>query len=112
MHKFMIIFNHPEDEASFENTYNDLLALVERMPYIIRRQVIHVTGSPLGASRIHRILEVYYDNQLDLEESLRTERGQEAGRELQRFGPGSFELVFAQVYEEAGGQTSTKEQES
>jgi uncharacterized protein (TIGR02118 family) len=105
MVKFMIIFHKPADADAFENVYNDFLALVERMPGIQRRQVINVLGSPLGETRYHRILEVYYDEQAQMEESLRSKAGQEAGGELRRFPTGSFEMLFAEVFEEAGGRT-------
>jgi uncharacterized protein (TIGR02118 family) len=105
MFKFMLIFYHPADAPAFENSYQDLLALVERMPFIQRRQVIHVTGSPTGKSPYYRILEVYYEDQERLNQSLLSPAGQEAGRQIQTFPPKSFELIFAEVYEEAGGQT-------
>lgn len=107
MFKFMIVFRKPEDVGQFENTYNDLLALVERMPLIQRRQVVTVTGSPLGASPYYRILEVYFADRRAMSESLLSPQGQEAGGELQKLPAGSFEMLFADVYEEAGGHTPT-----
>ncbi len=109
MFKFMLIFNKPVNQEKFENSYNDLLALVERMPDITRRQVISVVGSPLGDSRIYRILEVYFESQAKMEQSLLSPSGQEAGGEISRFPPKSFELIFAEVYEEAGARTETTE---
>lgn len=108
MVKFMIIFRKPADAGSFENRYNDLLALVERMPNITRRQVNTVTGSPTGESPYYRILEVYYADQQQMEESLLSPAGQEAGGEVMKFPEGSFDMVFADVYEEAGGSTPTE----
>jgi uncharacterized protein (TIGR02118 family) len=105
MFKFMLIFYHPEDIVAFENRYQDLLALVERMPEIIRRQVIHVTGSPSGRSPYYRILEVYYIDQEAMNRSLLSPAGQEAGGEIQKFAANAFEMAFAEVYEEAGGAT-------
>jgi uncharacterized protein (TIGR02118 family) len=105
MFKFMIIFHQPDNVERFENSYNDLLALVERMPHILRRQVINVVGSPLGASPYYRILEVYYPDKATLDKSLLSPAGQEAGGQLGTFPPGSFEMIFAEVYEEEGGQT-------
>lgn len=105
MFKFMIIFHQPDDVDRFENSYNDLLALVERMPNIQRRQVINVVGSPLGASPYYRILEVYYPDKTTLDKSLLSQAGQEAGGQLGSFPPGSFEMIFAEVYEEEGGRT-------
>jgi uncharacterized protein (TIGR02118 family) len=106
MFKFMILFNKPAVPKTFENSYNDFLALVERMPEIRRRQVINVQGSPAGTTKLFRILEVYFDDQAAMEEALRSEAGQEAGAELRRFRQGSYELIFAEVFEEDGGQTA------
>ncbi len=111
MFKFMMIFKQPEQIAPFETAYNDLLALVERMPDIQRRQVISIVGSPLGSSQFYRILEVYFADQAMMEESLKSPAGQEAGGELRRFPEDSFDLVFAEVYEEDGGQTMTNKDE-
>ncbi len=108
MVKFMILFRNPGsglDQAVFENRYNDFLALVERMPDIRRRQVINVIGSPLGTTTLYRILEVYFDDTPQMEAALLTPAGQEAGQELAKFAAGSFELIFAEVYEEEGGST-------
>jgi uncharacterized protein (TIGR02118 family) len=104
--KFMIVFKHPNDSDRFENTCNDLLALIERIPDVRRRQVIHVVGSPQGASPYYRILEVYFDSSDALQTALLSTQGQEAGGELQKFPANSFEMVFAEVYEESGGSTS------
>lgn len=105
MVKFMILFYKPESVAAFEQRYNEFLALIERMPSITRRQVISVTGSPMGETALYRILEVYFEDSPQMEASLRSPAGQEAGLHLGGFARGTFEMVFADVYEEAGGQT-------
>ena len=105
MIKFMILFSPPEDAESFETIYQDFLALVERMPNIRRRQVVHVTGSPQGAPSIYRILEIYFDSTDAQTEALMSPAGQEAGHELQRLPKDSHQLLMADVYEEAGGST-------
>ncbi|MCY4063151.1 MAG: EthD family reductase [Chloroflexi bacterium] len=105
MIKFMILFRSPEDAERFENIYQDFLALVERMPDILRRQVVHVTGSPQGAPEIYRILELYFESTDTQTEALMSDAGQEAGKELHRLPSDSFQLLFADVYEEAGGST-------
>jgi uncharacterized protein (TIGR02118 family) len=106
MVKFMISFRRPQNVAVFENAYNDLLALVERMPDITRRQVVNVLGSPVGEPPYYRILEIYFESIEVMETSLRSKVGQEAGSELgRRFPAGTYETLFAEVYEEAGGQT-------
>ena len=109
MVKFMILFAKPENPTAFEDIYNDFFALVERMPNIARRQVIDVLGSPIGETRLFRILEVYFDDREAMEAALRSKPGQEAGGELRRLPAGSFEMVFAELYEEDGGQTPDQE---
>ena len=105
--KFMILFRQPPNLEAFENRYNDLLALIERMPDIERRQVISVMGSPQGKSIWYRILEVYFKDKQTLDQAMLSPQGQEAGGELMKFPKGTFEMVFAEVYEEAGGRTVT-----
>ena len=105
MIKFMILFGQPEDAESFENVYQDFLALVERMPNILRRQVAHVTGSPQGMPEIYRILELYFESTALQTEALLSSVGQEAGAELARLPKDSYQLLLTDVYEEAGGST-------
>lgn len=112
MVKFIIVFRHPEDAEVFENVYQDFLGLVERMPHIQRRQVAHITGSPLGSPDAYRILELYFESTQDQQSALLSEIGQEAGQELQRLKRGSYDLYFADVYEEAGAQTAPPEAQS
>lgn len=109
MVKFMILFARPENQIEFEDIYNDFFSLVERMPSIVRRQVIDVLGSPIGETQLFRILEVYFEDREAMEAALRSKAGQEAGDELRRLKPGSFEMVFAELYEEEGGQTPDTE---
>lgn len=106
MVKFMVMFRKPQDLDAFERRYNDFLALIERMPDIQRRQVVNVSGSPIGQPRYYRILEIYFSDMPQLENSLRSKAGQEAGGELtRRFPADTVEAIFAEVYEEAGGST-------
>ena len=101
----MILFHQPADPDTFENVFQDFLALVERMPNILRRQVVHVTGSPQGLPQYYRILELYFDTPETQQEALMSPIGQEAGQELARLPEGTTELLFADVYEEDGGST-------
>lgn len=107
MFKFMIMFHKPGNLAAFEKDYNLFLGLVEKMPNILRRQVVDVVGSPRDKPVYYRILEVYFENQEAMQSALRTQEGQFAGASLARFPAGSIDLLFADVFEEEGGQTPT-----
>jgi uncharacterized protein (TIGR02118 family) len=106
MFKLMIMFRQPTDVLVFEDSYNNLLALVERMPDIQRRQVVSVVGGLLGASPYYRVLEAYFASQDVLFSALRSKIGQEAGAEIAKFPPGSYEVIYADVFEEQGGYTT------
>ncbi len=112
MIKFIVLFRQPEDVESFENVFQDFLALVERMPNILRRQVVHITGSPQGSPEFHRILEIYFESTDSQREALMSAVGQEAGAELRRLPDGSVQLLFADVYEEEGGSTEQPKTEA
>jgi uncharacterized protein (TIGR02118 family) len=109
MVKFVILFHTPTDLDRFENSYNYFLMLIEGMPNIERRQVNSVLGSPMGETNLYRALEVYFDDYDVMDAALNSPNGQEAGRELMnRFSVDEFQFYFAEVYEEAGGQTKTE----
>ena len=112
MFKFMMIFRNPANIERFEEHYNTLLAKVEKMPAITRRQVFHVVGSPTGATPYYRILEIYFEDRRNMELSLMTPVGQEAGEQLANFPSGSYELIFGDVYEEAGNWPPASENRS
>ena len=109
MYKFIILFAQPKDLQTFEDAYNDLLALIERMPHILRRQVNNIVGGPSGPSDYYRVLEVYFENRETMQQALMSSPGQEAGGEMRRFPDGSFTMMFAEVYEEQGGHTPKQE---
>lgn len=105
MYKFMLLFNHPAAPEAFETAYNQLLAGIEAMPDVRRRQVVTVMGSPQGETPLYRILEVYFDDENVMMASLRSPAGQQAGSRLSAFPGGAFQMIFADVYEEDGGAT-------
>jgi|GEM_PF-1933353 hypothetical protein len=108
MVKFIIQFQKAALAGALEETYNQFLAGIESMPAITRRQVVHVIGTPRGTATIDRILEVYYADYTSLQESLQSASGQQAGALLNHFPAGSVEMLFADVYEESGGQTQVE----
>jgi len=105
MVKFVVLFHAPADHDRFETGYNEFLARVEQMPLIQRRQVNSILGSPLGQIGLYRVLEVYFESYAEMDSALKSPAGQQAGGALSRFPAGTFEMYFADVYEEAGAQT-------
>ncbi len=100
MVKLMLLFKRPANEMAFEARYADNLALLERLPNILRRQANMVLGSPQGESPYYRILELYFDDFLALDAALTSPAGKEAGRDLMQYAGDVVELVFADVFED------------
>lgn len=109
MVKFMVMFGRPADLEAFEMGYNEFLALVERIPSVQRRQVVNVLGSPRGAAATYRILEVYFTDNDQMNTALRSPAGQEAGQHLNTIRTSTVEMLFAEVFEEQGGNTVQSE---
>ncbi len=108
MVKFMILFHKPRNIDEFERGYATFLAMIEEIPNITRRQVVHITGSPEGESAYYKVLEIYFDDFPAMQAALNSDAGQRAGAGLYEvFKPlkYTFETAFADVYEEAGGQS-------
>lgn len=99
MVKFVVCFKHPADASAFETVYQNFLALCERIPELMRQQVVHVLGAPQGKANYYRILELYFSDQDTLQTALLTPQGQEAGSELTRFESGSLEIYYGDFYE-------------
>ena len=106
MVKFVILFHKPDDLDHFETGYNAFLGLIENISQIKRRQVNSVLGSPMGETNLYRALEIYFEDAEEMNRALNSPVGQTAGGELaRRFPAGTFDLYFAEVYEEAGAHT-------
>lgn len=108
MIKLVILFSKPAERLrDFEIRYNELLGLLERMPNVQRRQVASIFGSPTGPSPFYRILEVYFEDRDQMQAAMLSPIGQEAGAHIAQFPEGTFDVIFADVYEEAGGTTGS-----
>jgi len=100
MVKLVLLFKQPDDENAFEEGYVDNLALLERLPGIIRRQANMVLGSPYGKSPYYRILELYFNDFDALDAAMTSPEGREAGQDLVRYAGDSVELIFVDVNED------------
>ena len=103
MVKLMLIFKHPSDEEAFELGYVQTLALLEKMPNILRQQANMVLGSPLGEAPYYRLLEFYFEDYPLLDAAMRSPAGVEAGKALMGYAADVVEVLFVDVLEENYG---------
>lgn len=100
MVKLVILYQHPKDEDTFEEGYNNNLAQLEQMPGIIRRQANIVWGNQFGGSPYYRILEFYFEDRAALDTAMTSPIGQAAGISLMGYAGDLVELMFVDVFEE------------
>lgn len=100
MVKLIILYKQPPNQAEFEARYADNLALLEKMPGIVRRQANMVRGGPAGESPYYRILEFYFESAEALDAAMTSDEGQLAGRKLMQYAADFVELVFTDVFED------------
>jgi len=105
MIKLTILYREPADPEAFEAFYAANLALMERIPGVIRREVSHVYGAPDGQPVFYRALELYFPDRDALDGGMRSEQGVAAGQHLMAHAARLAEVFFCEVYEEAGGST-------
>ncbi len=106
--QLILLFREPNagSEAAFERVYNALLAQLEKMPGVERRRVASVTGSPRPPAAFYRLLTLDFADESALQDALLSPAGQAAGRILQDMPRTLYELLFADAYEESGGNTA------
>ncbi len=100
MVKLLLLFRKPINEFLFEADYVKNLALLERLPGIVRRQANMVLGSPMEKSPYYRMLELYFEDFEALDAALTSEAGLAAGRQLMQTVGDLVELVFVDVFED------------
>jgi hypothetical protein len=99
MLKFMVLFR-PQSGDAFDEAVNAFITQIAHIPDVQRQQVIYPLGSPINTMPYARIVELYFASQTQMTEALRTPEGQAAGQLLNKFAPNSFDIVYAEVYEE------------
>ena len=100
MVKLTVLYRTPANPAAFEDWYVGNLALMERLPGIIRRQANVVLGSPGGKSPFLRILELYFENFEALDRAMVSLEGRNAGADLVKFMGKNVDMIFSEVFEE------------
>ncbi len=98
--KLVMLFKRPADEEAFEIEYVRNLALIEKLPGIVRRQANMVIGSPAGQSLYYRVLEVYFEDFDALDAAMTSKVGVVAGQQLMKTIGDLVELFFVDVFED------------
>lgn len=98
--KLVLLFKKPSNEDDFEDYYVRNLALLEKLPGIMRRQANIILGSPSGNSPYYRILELYFETFEALDAAMTSAAGVMAGQQLMKSVGNQVEIMFAEVFDD------------
>jgi uncharacterized protein (TIGR02118 family) len=101
MHKFTIIFRHPENLETFEYDWaHKFVPIAEKMPGILRIEVSTIDGEPDGPSEIHKLHEFYFESREAMDEAMLSDKGNQAGLRLNAIAHNRFSILFSEVHED------------
>ncbi len=119
MYKLILIFKKTdEDNLDFiEHRWShEFVPLAERMPALQRVSISRVTKSISPEADVHLIHELFFDSLEDLDQAMKSEVGQQAGRLLMEFASQAVQVYFAEhaedtptIVEQEGPKTGSSE---
>jgi len=108
----MLLFRRPDEVDGFEQRWShEFVPRAERMPGIRRVAVSRVHGGPAGATDLHLVHEIFFDDADSLQRALISPEGVEAGRALMDFAAKFVTLCFAEHLEEDRPMTDKPDSE-
>lgn len=89
MARMIVIYRTPNDVAAFDRHYFGVHApLAKRIPGLRKYEVSDgPIVTPVGASNVHRIGTLYFDDLAAIEKAFASPEGQAAGADRRRFAP-------------------------
>ncbi len=89
MARMVVIYRIPEDAEAFDRHYFDIhVPLAKKLPGLRKYEVNHgPVATPAGASRIHRIGTLYFDDMAAIEHAFASPEGKAAAADRRIFAP-------------------------
>lgn len=97
MVKLVILFKRQTNTDNFALRYESNLALLRRMPGVVRIERGQVLGGPGGDTTYHTTTEVYFESLGALDAALTSPEGVAAGKDLMAFAGTGAELLFVDL---------------
>ena len=100
MIKLIILFRKPADIDAFEEHFaNQYVPATNAMPHVQRATVSRTLGAPRGEPAYYLIQELYFEGLAELNQSLNSPEGRNAGATLMGFAHELVTLMYAEVWE-------------
>lgn len=101
MVKLIALYKKPEDQAAFDEHYNNVHApLAKKMPGLQKLEVTKIYGAPMGESAYYLQAEMYFKDKESLNAAMVSEEGKAAAKDLMGFAGKLVTMMFGEVVED------------
>jgi uncharacterized protein (TIGR02118 family) len=96
MAEVLVIYKTPKDPAAFDKYYAEThIPLAKKLPGLRKYQISQgPVTAPTGASGVHLIATLTFDNMAEIQAALAGPEGQAAAGDLRNFATGGVDLMF------------------
>lgn len=97
MFKLIAIYKIPNEKDAFEKHYNEVHApLAAKVPFLKELRMNKVFGTPRGASDIHLIAEMLFQNKEDFQKAMGSSENMACGKDVMSFAKDIVSIHFAE----------------
>jgi uncharacterized protein (TIGR02118 family) len=96
MAQLVVIYRTPKDPAAFDKYYAEShIPLAKKIPGIRKYQVSRGSvASPTGASGVHLVATLSFDNMAAIQAAFASPEGQAAAADVPKFASGGADMMF------------------
>jgi uncharacterized protein (TIGR02118 family) len=96
MTDFVVLYKTPNDAAAFDKYYAEThIPLAKKLPGLRRYQISRgPVASPSGASGVHLVATLTFDDLAAVQSALTSPEGQAAAADVGNFASGGFDMLF------------------
>jgi len=86
MMKLIALYKKPEEVTDFDRHFDSVhIPLIRKVPGLRKLEVTRITGAPIGESKYHAMLELYFDDRDAMDRSISTPEGKAVLRDVMSF---------------------------
>jgi uncharacterized protein (TIGR02118 family) len=99
MHKIIVLYPHPDDEAAFEEYYLEKhLPLTRHMHGVSKMELTKFVPTPSGIQpEYYRMAELYFASEAQMVETMGTPEGQQVIDDLYNFAPKGVTFMMGKI---------------
>ena len=96
--KVLILFGYPIDQEIFDHYFEqNHRKLIEQIPNFQASRINHVAGAVTGENPFYCIVELEFNTEKDMRESLNSESGQLMASDFSNFASGGVSVLLCQT---------------